>query len=143
MILLDVNVMVYAARRDAVDHLRYRRWLEGVMRGAEPVALAEESLAAVVRITTHRKIWHEPLTHDQVFAFIDALLAGRAATAVGPGPNQWEVFQGLCRRADARGNLVSDAWLAATAIEHNATLITTDRDFARFPGLRWRHPLVA
>ena len=143
MILLDVNVMVYAARLDAVDHVRYRRWLEGAMRGTEPVALAEESLAAVVRITTHRKIWKAPLTHDQVFAFIETLLSGRAATTVGPGPNQWEVFQRLCRDADARGNLVSDAWLATTAIEHNATLITTDRDFARFPGLRWRHPLAA
>ena len=142
MILLDVNVLVYAARKDAIDHAQYQHWLETALNGAEPVGIAAESLATVVRITTHRKIWAQPLTHDQAFTFVDVVLSGRAALVVEPGPDHWAGFERLCRVADARGNLVSDAWLATIALDHHATLITTDRDFARFPGLRWRHPLA-
>ncbi|MBI2797155.1 MAG: type II toxin-antitoxin system VapC family toxin [Gemmatimonadetes bacterium] len=141
MILLDVNVLVYAVRKDAERNADYREWLDLACAGSEPVAVAPESLGAVVRIVTHRKLWAEPITREQAFTFIRLLRATPALSLVHPGDTHWEIFENLCRAADARGNLVTDAWLAALAIENHATLITTDRDFARFPGLKWKHPL--
>ena len=142
MILLDVSVLVSAVRRDAPEHAPMAGWLSAALVGNESVLIAPESLGAMVRITTHRKIWTHPLSHDIAFGFADRVRAAPAVRLVTPGPAHWGHFADLCRTADARGNLVSDAWLAALAVEQSATLVTTDRDFARFPGLRWRHPLA-
>lgn len=141
MILLDVNVLVYACRRDVPRHGEFRRWLTDVLAGAAPVGFAPESLGAVVRITTHRSLWKAPSTTDEALAFTSAVRAAPSAHAVQPGPGHWDVFVSLCRSVRARGNLVTDAWLAALAIEQGCTLVTTDLDFARFKGLRWKHPI--
>ena len=141
MILLDVNVLVYACRRDAERHQQYRAWLSDTLASGDPVGVAPESMAAVVRITTHPRLWKVPLTLAQAFAFTGAVLSAGSTLLVQPGPRHWELFESLCRRAKGSGNLVMDAWLAATALEQGCTLVTTDRDFRRFPGLRWMHPL--
>lgn len=141
MILLDVNVLVYACLHDAVRHAEYYGWLTNTLSGGTPVGFAPESLGAVVRITTHKGLWKTPISTDEALAFTTGVRSAPSAHAVQPGPGHWDVFVALCREARARGNLVTDAWLAALAIEQGCTLVTTDRDFARFKGLRFKHPL--
>ena len=141
MILLDINVLVYACRPDTARHAEYHEWLTDALANGAPVGVAPESLGAVVRITTHRTLWKVPLTLDEALAFTSAVRSAPSAHAVLPGPSHWDVFIGLCRAAGARGNLVTDAWLAALAIDQGCTLVTADRDFARFKGLRFKHPL--
>jgi len=143
MILVDVNVLVYACRRDATRHDEYQAWLADALGGGQAVGIAPESLAAVVRITTHPRVWKNPLTADQAFSFVDAVRAAPTAVPVLPGADHWRVFAALCNESRCRGNLVSDAWMAALAIEQGCTLVTTDRDFARFRGVRVEHPLDA
>jgi uncharacterized protein len=141
LILLDVNVLVYACRRDAQDHAAYKGWLTNALGGSQAVGIAPETLAAVLRITTHSRIWKAPLTLDQALAFVTAVRAAPSVVPVLPGPNHWRLFETLCKESGIRGNLVSDAWIAALAVEQGCTLVSTDRDFTRFRGLRHEHPL--
>jgi hypothetical protein len=98
-------------------------------------------LAGVVRVATHPRIFEPPTDLHDALGFVDAVRTAANAVAIAPGPRHWEIFRRLCTEGGARGNLVMDAYLAALALESGSELITTDRDFARFPGLRWRHPL--
>lgn len=141
MILVDVNVLVYACRRDAERHREYNAWLADALGGDEAVGVAPESLAAVIRITTHPRVWKTPLSTEQAFAFVDAVRTAPAAIPVLPGADHWRLFAALCKESGARGNLIGDSWMAALAIEQGCMLVTTDRDFARFRGVRTRHPL--
>jgi uncharacterized protein len=141
VILVDVNVLVYACRRDAPEHGEYKEWLTAALRGTQPVGVAPESLAAVMRITTHPRIWKAPLTVEQALSFTTAVRQAAIVVPVLPGAKHWRLFETLCRESGARGNLVGDAWLAALAIEQGCTLVTSDRDFTRFRGLRSEHPL--
>lgn len=141
MKLFDVNVLVYAFREDAERHSAYRKWLLEVMSEDAAFAISEQVLAAVLRLVTHPKIFKEPSPARDVFAFTDVLLGHPSCRIVRPSDGHWALFHGLCIKAQARGNLVPDAWFAALAMESGCTWITTDRDYARFPGLRWRHPL--
>ena len=142
MIMPYVNVLVYAAREDAVRHSEFRDWLTSAMSGAEPVGLSELVLSAVVRVLTHPRIFDPPTRLPDALAYVNALRAQPRAVALRAGERHWELFEKLCRVGDARGNLVANACHAALALEAGAELITTDRDFARFPALRWRHPLT-
>ncbi len=141
MIVPDVNVLVYAAREAAPEHAGYREWLEQTLAGVEPVGLSELVLSGVVRILTHPRVFEDPLTIDQALAYTEALRAHPAAVALRPGERHWAIFAALAAEARCRGNLVPDAYHAALAIEHGGVWVSTDRDFARFPGLRWKHPL--
>jgi hypothetical protein len=141
VILLDVNVLVYACRRDADRHAEYHAWLSETLNGDEPVGIYPESLGAVVRITTHARVWKNPITIADALAFTDAVRSAPASIPVQPGDNHWSVFTELCTASKIKGNLVPDAWIAALAIENGCTLVTTDADFARFRGLRWQAPL--
>jgi toxin-antitoxin system PIN domain toxin len=116
VILVDVNVLVYACRRDAVRHDEYNAWLADALGGGEAVGIAPESLAAVVCITTHPRVWKTPLTAKQAFAFVDAVRAAPSVVPVLPGADHWRLFAALCHESNARGNLVGDAWMAALAI---------------------------
>lgn len=140
MILADVNVLLYAFRRDAPDHARYRAWLEDVLNGREAYGVAPQVLSALVRISTHPRIYKEPSSLGEALRFCDTVLEQPHATLVSPQDRHWSIFSELCREADARGNLVQDAWLAALAMEWGCEWITVDRDYARFQGLRWRLP---
>ncbi len=141
MILCDVNVLLYAFRADAARHEEYRAWLLDRLAGDEPVGVADPVLSALVRIATHSRIYREPSSLEEAFAFANALRSQPNAVSVKPGTRHWEIFQRLCERGAAKGNLVPDAYFAALAIESGCEWITTDRDYARFPGLKWRHPL--
>lgn len=142
MILPDVNVLIYAHRRDAIDHERYRAWLARVISADQPYAVSELVLSGVVRILTNRRIFRAPSTLDEALNFAAYLLAQPNCAPVRPGVRHWAIFTRLCREGDVRGPLVPDAYFAALAIEHGCEWITCDRDFARFNGLRWRHPLA-
>jgi toxin-antitoxin system PIN domain toxin len=141
MRLVDVNVLVYAFREDAPGHAEYREWLQGLAGADEAFAVSPLVLSGFLRVVTHPRIFHPPAPLDAALAFAEALLAQPNAALLAPGARHWEIFTRLCREAGARGNLIADAWLAALAVEWGCELVTTDRDFARFPGLRWRHPL--
>jgi uncharacterized protein len=141
MLLPDVNVLVYAHRRDSPEHLRYRRWLEEVVRSDTAFGLADIVLSGFVRIVTHPRIFGDPTPIEVAVSFVDELRNLPNCVPVHPGPRHWAIFCRLCREANAKGNLVPDAFLAALAIESGNEWISTDRSFSRFPGLRWRHPL--
>jgi hypothetical protein len=138
---VDVNVLVNAHRPEAADRERFREWLDSARRGPEPLGLADVVLSGFIRIVTHPKAFREPTSLDDALGFVDSLRAGPACLRLAPGERHWSIFADLCRRAGATGNRVPDAYLAALAIEHGATWVTADRGFARFPGLRWQHPL--
>lgn len=140
MTLPDVNVLVYAFRRDAADHARYRAWLTSLVNGDAAYGVSPQVLAAVARVTTHPRIFKQPSHLDEALAFCEALRTPAQATMVTPGDRHWEIFARLCRSTDATGNLVQDAWFAALAIESGCEWISTDADYGRFPGLRWRRP---
>lgn len=141
MQLPDVNVLIYAHREDAPEHDRYAAWLRGLTAAQEPFAVSEMVLASVIRIVTNPKIFDPPSPMDAAVGFCQHLLDWPRAVMVVPSRRHWDIFTSLC--ADIRGPLVADAFIAALAIEHGCELITTDSDFSRFPGLRWRHPLAA
>jgi toxin-antitoxin system PIN domain toxin len=142
VILLDVNLLVYAFHEGAAEHRRYRDWLEGTIAADEPFGLSELVLSGFVRVATHPRVFDPPAPVGQALAFADALRSQPNAVVVAPGPRHWEIFERLCVSANAKGNLVPDAYLAALAIESGSEWMTSDRDFSRFPGLRWRHPLA-
>jgi toxin-antitoxin system PIN domain toxin len=141
MLLVDVNVPVYAYRRDAPAHAAYRSWLEDCIRSDQAFGLAELVLAGFLRVVTHPSIFNPPSPLEPAIRFVQDLRAQPNCVAVMPGPRHWEIFVRLCREARVKGNLIPDAYLAALAIESGSEWITSDRDYSRFSGLRWRHPL--
>lgn len=140
MILPDVNVLLYAFREDSADHARCRGWLDGIVNGPEAYGMSPQVLCSVARIATHPKVYAQPSRIENALTFARVLLEQPTCTVVRPGPRHFSIFDDLCRRARAHGNLVQDAWLAALAIESGCEWISTDGDYARFPGLRWRRP---
>lgn len=143
MILCDVNVLLYAFRRDAQRHKEFRDWLLERLGVAESYGVSDLVLSAVIRIATHPRIFAQPSALEEALAFTAAVRDRPNAVLIAPGPRHWEIFTDLCRAAAARGNIVPDAYLAALALESGSEWQTTDRDYSRFPGLRWRHPLEA
>jgi uncharacterized protein len=141
MVLPDVNVLVYAHREDALHHAACRGWLEGVVNGDESYGLSELVLSGFVRVATHPKVFTRPSSLADALEFIEQLRGRPNCVPVTPGRRHWDIFRALCVAAGAKGNLVPDAYLAAMAIEAGCEWITTDRDFSRFKGLRWRHPV--
>jgi toxin-antitoxin system PIN domain toxin len=140
VILPDVSVLVNAFRADAADHDSCRSWLDAVVNGESRYGMSPQVLSGVVRITTHPKVFREPSGLDEALRFAEALLGQPNCVVVQPGEGHWAIFTRLCRDAAVRGNLVPDAWLAAMAIEAGCEWVTLDRDYARFPGLKWRLP---
>lgn len=142
MILPDVNVLIYAFRQDAPQHRMCLTWLQAVVDGDTAFGLSPLALAAVVRITTNRRSDFQASTLEEAFRFCDYLLGQPHCEIVEPGPRHWAVFARLCTATNTRGPIVTDAWYAALAIEHGCEWITLDRDFARFPGLKWSAPVA-
>jgi len=140
VILPDVNILVQAFRSDSSNHEICRSWLDGVVNGDARYGMAPQVLSGVIRITTHPKVFAMPSSLDEVLRFCDILLAQPHCVIIQPGEQHWDIFKRICTEADARGNLVPDAWFAALAIEFGCEWITLDRDYARFPGLQWRVP---
>jgi len=142
VVLIDVNVLVYAHRSDAADHSRYRAWLESVINADVAYGMTDLVLGSFLRVVTHPRVFKEPSPLEQALNFASEVRERPNCVPVAPGDRHWGIFTRLCRATNARGNLVSDAYHAALAIESGSEWITTDRDYARFPGLRWRHPLA-
>jgi uncharacterized protein len=140
MILLDVNVLIYAFREDSVRHRASKTWLDQTIAAESPFGISPVALSGLVRITTHPRIFDTPSTLDEAFGFCDDLLSQPHCEIVHPGTGHWEIFQRLCVQANITGGRVTDAWFAALAIEHGCTWITYDRDYARFRGLDWKQP---
>jgi toxin-antitoxin system PIN domain toxin len=142
MLLMDVDVLVYAHREDAVDHPRYREWLEAVLGSDPAYGVSDLALSGFIRVVTHPRIFREPSLLDRALAFAADLRDRPNALSVAPGPRHWEIFTRCCRECGVKGSLVTDAYFAALAVESGCEWVTTDRDYARFPALRWRHPLA-
>lgn len=144
MKLCDVNVLVYAHREDSTpDHSLYAAWLTEMASGSSLYGLSEAVLAGFVRVVTNRRIFREPTPIDEALEFCDRLIERPNARILRPGSDNWAIFRSLCRGASACGKLAAEAWHAALAIEYACEWVSTDSDYARFPGLNWRHPLAA
>ena len=141
MILIDVNVLIYAHRDDAPNHAAMRKWLEAIVNGDQAYGISSFVLSGFLRIVTHPSIFSPPSPMKAALEFCSEIRDQAHCVQISPGPRHWEVVAGLCRSAGVKGNLVPDAYLAALAIESGSEWITTDRDYSRFPKLRWRHPL--
>ncbi len=140
MILPDVNVLINAFRREVAEHERCRRWLQRVVDADARFGISPLALAALVRVTTNRRTYPNPSPIEDAFDFCDSLLAQPNCQIVEPGDRHWDIFKNLCIEIETRGPTVTDAWYAALAIEWGCEWITLDRDYARFPGLRWSAP---
>ena len=141
MILIDANVLIYAYNPSAERHAAAKRWLEQVMAGSMAVRMAWVTLLAFVRIMTSAQVFRRPLTPAEVVAIVDEWLEQPVVSVLEPGDRHWSILRRLLVDQQAAGPLSTDAFLAALAIEHGATLHTTDRDFSRFPGVAVVDPL--
>ena len=143
MILPDVNVLVYAFREGAPNHQRYAEWLGGLVRDRTELMLVDHVLVGFVRIVTHGRIMDPPSTPDRALAFVEALRRSGNARRIEDPDSVWRRLRVLADSdPQLRANIVPDAYLAAVALSHNATLASRNRGFARFPGLRWFDPAV-
>ena len=134
-------MLVYAYRLESPRHPDFQRWLERLVNDDAAFGMSDLALSGFLRIVTNPRIFDPPSPVDIAIDFADRLRSRPNCVPISPGPRHWELFSRLIRAVQARGNLIPDAYFAALAIESGSEWITTDRDFSRFPGLRWRHPL--
>jgi toxin-antitoxin system PIN domain toxin len=141
VILVDANVLIHAVDADSTHHAAARRWLQRALSSTTEVGFSWIVLLAFLRLTTRRTVFAKPLTLDQALGFVDGWLDQPFARLVVPGDRHWAILRHLLTVAGTAGNLTSDAHLAALAIEHRASVASTDRDLGRFAGLRVVNPL--
>jgi toxin-antitoxin system PIN domain toxin len=141
VILVDANLLLYAYDPDGSQHEASRRWLEDVLSGAELVRFSWLTLWAFIRISTSPQVFAQPLSAAEAHAAVASWLAQPNADLLEPGDRHLEILGRLLGSGQAAGPLVMDAALAAIAIEHGATMCSTDRDFSRFAGLVWENPI--
>jgi hypothetical protein len=142
MILLDANILIYAVNTDAPLNRKAKAWLESALSGPETVGFSWNVLLAFLRLTTRPALFRHPLPVETSFDLIASWLNQPTATLVHPGIRHLAVLRELLRPLGSGGNLTSDAHLAALAIENAAVLCSSDTDFQRFQGLKWRNPLA-
>jgi toxin-antitoxin system PIN domain toxin len=143
MMLVDANLLLYAYDPAAREHEASRHWLEASLSGTVLVRFSWLTVWAFLRIITNPRVFERPLTMAEAEHHVSSWLAQPVAGILEPGERHWEILRPLARDGQVSGPLVMDAALAAIAIEHGATLCTTDRDFARFPGLTWMNPIAS
>lgn len=141
MILPDVNVFIYGHRKDVPEYPAFRIWWDDVLSSDSTFAVSEFVLSSFVRIVTGNRFFTVPSPLKGALQFVAEIRNHPNCVFVWPGTRHWTVFEDLCIAVHAKGNAISDAYLAALAIENGCEWVTTDRDFSRFPNLRWRHPL--
>ena len=141
MLILDANVLIYAYRSEEAQHAVARAWLEQAFAAPQPVGLPWQTILAFLRITTNQRIFERPLPMAKAQKIVASWLDLPQIHAIEAGVHFFATLSTLLDAAQIRGPLVTDAALAALTIENGATLCTTDRDFARFPGLKWINPL--
>lgn len=142
MILVDVNLLLYAVNQDLPQHAGSRAWLEDVLSGNEGVGFPWVVILAFLRLTTNARIFERPLSVDQAVAYVEEWLAQPVVTMVTPGKSHWTVLRNLLLDSGTGGNLTTDAHIAALAIEYGCAVCSTDNDFKRFTGVRHINPLV-
>ncbi len=142
MILVDANILLYAEDRRSDRHERARGWWDEQLSGSSPVCLCWTVLNAFIRIGTNPRVYERPLSLAQAVSRVQSWLDQPCVRIVNPTGRHWEVFQDLLTRSQAGANLVTDAHLAALAMEHGCEMCSSDCDFSRFPGLRWKNPLA-
>ena len=140
--LVDANLLLFARDTHSPFHAASRRWLTDRLNGPVRVGLPWQSLVAFVRISTHPRAYERPLSPDVAWRQVRAWLDAEPAWVPSPTSRHGQVLGQLITAHHLRGNLVSDAHVAALAIEHGLELCSADSDFARFPEVRWRNPLV-
>ncbi|MFO7279571.1 MAG: type II toxin-antitoxin system VapC family toxin [Thermoanaerobacterales bacterium] len=140
MILVDANVLLYAVNESVDKHEQARSWLDGALNGREPVGLSWIVLLAFLRLSTRVGLFPSPLTVREAVDRVEAWLAQPPSVVLEPTSRHLSVLAGLLASTGSGGNLVNDAHLAALAVEHDATIVTYDTDFGRFPGVRWQLP---
>ena len=142
MILVDANILLYAEDSLSEHHDTARIWWDSRLSGSEPVGMCWPVLSAFIRIGTNARLHQRPLTLREAIERVHSWLSQPCVRLVVPGDHHWSCFQQMLRSGNAVGNLVSDAHLAALAVEHNGVLYSTDSDFSRFRGLKWRNPIA-
>lgn len=142
MKLLDLNLLLYAVNRDSAPHRPAKAWLERVLSGDEPVAIAWVVLLGFLRVATSHRVLPRPLAAEQALGVVEGWLALPSVVALSPGDEHWRILRELLGASGTAGNLTTDAHLAALAIEHGCELCSSDGDFARFGRLRWVNPLA-
>lgn len=141
MIVLDANLLLYAYDSNSAPHKEARAWVEQVFSGSAPVGLPWQTATAFLRIMTNSKLPGNRFTPEEAAAIVDTWLGQPCVRLLVPGERHWALLREMMITGQAQGPLVSDAHLAALTMEFGGVLHTTDRDFTRFPGLRWINPL--
>jgi toxin-antitoxin system PIN domain toxin len=141
MMLPDANLLLYAFDSHSEHHKPARTWWEAQLSGTESVGLTWPVINAFIRIGTNHRSHPRPMTLEEAFVRVQSWLDQPCVKIIQPTENHWTIFQQMLRAGNATANLVSDAHLAALAVEHNCILHSTDRDFSRFRGLKWKNPI--
>ena len=143
MILVDANLLLYAEDSLSEHHETARNWWDEQLSGSEAVALCWPVLTAFIRIGTNARLHKRPLTLQEAIERVQSWIDQPCVRIIQASEQHWELFQKMLCVGNATANLVSDARLAALAVEHNCVLHSTDTDFARFRGLKWKNPIAA
>jgi len=141
MMLVDANLPLYAADRSSPFHAKAKAWWESRLSARDPVGLSWPTLTAFLRLATSGKIFRHPMTVQEASKMVGGWLDQPCVRVLLPTSRHWEIFRGMLDQGQARGSLVSDAHLAALAVEYGAEIQTADVDFSRFPGIKFRNPL--
>lgn len=141
MIVFDANLLIYAYDSGSTQHASARSWVEKILSGVDLVGIPWQAILAFLRFMTNRRLPGTRLSAQQASEIVDGWLGQSNVRVLLPGDQHWPVLRSLLAEGQASGPLVSDAEIAALTIEYGGVLHTADRDFARFPGLRWVNPL--
>jgi uncharacterized protein len=141
MILLDANILLYAEDSLSAQHEPARTWWDEQLSGSAPVCLCWPVITAFIRIATNARLHQRPLTLNETMDRVQSWIDQPCIRIIQPTEQHWDILQRMLHDGNATANLVSDAHLAALAVEHNCQLCSTDADFARFPKLNWRNPI--
>jgi len=141
VILVDANILLYAEDQLSPHHAAAREWWDAELSGASPVCLCWSVLGAFIRISTNSRVFEHPLSLDQALSRVQSWMDQPSVRIVHSSERHWSLFRNMLQDGQAVANLVTDAHLAALALEMGCELISTDSDFSRFPGIRWRNPL--
>jgi len=142
VIVVDANLLIYSYDVKSADHKKSAAWLEGTLSGTEAVGLPWPCICAFVRVVTNRRLAGMRVALEDALRAVEEWVESPNVQVLTPGDRHWSVFRRMVVEGQASGALVSDAEIAALTIEYGGVLHTADRDFARFPGLRWVNPLA-
>ena len=142
MIVLDVNILLYAYDSDSPHHAAAKPWIERTLSSGDPVGLPWQTISAFLRISANARAMNRRLLLEEAVEAVDEWLQQPNVRVLEPTEDHWVVLRQMVTEGQTTGPLVTDAELAAITVEYGGVIYTTDRDFARFPGLRWKNPLA-